>query len=64
MKKDKWVDKKVFKKFAGKWVGLCDNNIVAHNEDAGKVIDLINKKCGDKKTTIFKVPEKNQILLL
>jgi len=63
-KKLKWIDKKDFKKYTGKWVGLCDNKIIASSKDAGYVIDNLKKNCGDKETSIVRIPERGQVLLL
>ena len=48
----------------GEWVAVCENKIVACGDKPSIVIDKAREICGEKETTLFRVPENNQILLL
>ena len=52
------------KKYVGKWVAVCGKKIVCSNKDPGIVMDEAKEICGNKETSIFRVHEKGQILLL
>ena len=58
------INSKNHEKHAGEWVVVCGQKIVACGESPSVVIDNARAICGDKETTIFRVPENNQILLL
>ena len=52
-----------FNKYAGQWIAVSGNKVVANAGSASEVIDEAKKKTKDK-STIMKVPEKDQVLLL
>ncbi len=52
------------KSHVGEWVAICNKKVVACGADPGNVMDMARQICGSKETTIFRVPEKDQILLL
>ena len=63
MKTDKTLQREL-RKYVGKWVAVCGKKVVAADKNPGNVMDIAKELCGNKETTIFRVHEKNQILLL
>lgn len=50
-------------KYAGDWIAVADNKVIAKGESASEVMSKSKKKTKNR-TTIMKVPDNNQILLL
>ncbi|MBI2631987.1 hypothetical protein HYW75_03215 [Candidatus Pacearchaeota archaeon] len=63
MKKSKPIEKEL-KKHIGEWVAICNKKIVACGSNPSSVMDKAKDLCGNRETTILRVPEKSQILLL
>ena len=63
MKKNKSIENEL-KKHVGKWVAICNRKIVAFGNNPSSVMDKAKDLCGNQETTILRVPEKSQILLL
>ncbi len=63
MKKSKSIENEL-KKHVGKWVAICNRKIVAFGNNPSNVMDKAKVLCGTQETTILRVPEKSQILLL
>jgi len=54
---------KTLSDFAGKWVSMIDNQVVAKGTDAKVVFDIAKKKYPDKVPLIMKVPTDGVMLL-
>ena len=50
-------------KYSGSWVAVSGNKVVATGVSASEVLTKA-KKASSKKSTIMRIPEKKQILLL
>lgn len=44
--------------FSGKWIAICEENIVSFGDDAKKTFEEAQKKCPKKKVMIARVPEE------
>ena len=55
---------KQLEKHVGEWVAVCEDKIVAHDKNPKKVMGEARSICGSKKRSIFRVHDKNQIMLL
>ena len=47
--------------YEGKWVVLCDENIVVVGDNVNKILNEAKKKCPNKRLMLAKVPEENFI---
>ena len=63
MKKNKSIEKEL-KKHVGEWVAICKKKIIACGDNPSSVMDKAKELGGSQETTILRVPEKSQILLL
>ena len=54
---------KTLSDFAGKWVSMVDNQVVAKGTDAKVVFDKAKKKHPDKVPLIMKIPTDGVMLL-
>ena len=50
------------KKYKGKWVAICETDIVSFGEDAKKTFDDAKRKCPTKKIVIARVPEEQTMI--
>ena len=50
--------------YSGKWIAVCENGVVASGDDAGEVMREAKKRCKGKVSTLTKIPNKNQVLIL
>ena len=50
-------------KYAGDWIAVAGNKVVAKGESASEVMTKSKKKT-KKRTTVMRVPEKNVVMLL
>ena len=50
-------------RYAGEWIAVAENKVIARATSASEVIDKAEKKTTAKKT-IMKVPHKGVVLLL
>ena len=51
-----------FDKYKGKWVAICESNIVCSGDNAKKTFEEAQKKCPNKKILIVKVPEEQTMI--
>ena len=51
-----------FEEYKGKWVALCESNIVSFGENAKKTFEEAQKKYPNKKILIAKIPEEQTII--
>ena len=51
-----------FEEDKGKWVALCESNIVSFGENAKKTFEEAQKKYPNKKILIAKIPEEQTII--
>lgn len=59
-----WFMKHDLNNYAGKWIAVCEDKVVASGDDAGVVMKDAKKKCKGKVSTLTKVPKKDQVLIL
>ncbi len=45
-------------RYKGKWIIICDENIIASGEDIKKIVSEVQTKCPDKKFLLARVPEE------
>lgn len=50
-------------RYAGQWIAVAENKVVAKGSSSSEVISKADKKT-KKKSTVMRVPDNNQILLL
>lgn len=48
--------------YAGQWIAICENKMVAHGKDLREVFREVKKKYPSKKPLITKVPEKETMI--
>jgi len=48
--------------YIGKWIAICDDEIVAHGSSAKKVFAEAKKKCPAEKPLLTRVPEKETMI--
>lgn len=48
--------------FRGKWIAICEENIVSFGDDAKKTFEEAQKKCPRKKVMIARVPEEQTMI--
>jgi len=53
---------KDFEKYKGKWVAICETDIVSAGEDAKKTFEEAQKKCPNKKILLAKIPEEQTMI--
>jgi len=46
----------------GKWVAICDTNIICYGENAKATFEEAKKKCVNKKIIIARVPEEQTMI--
>jgi|WetSurMetagenome_2_1015567.scaffolds.fasta_scaffold608229_2 hypothetical protein len=51
-----------FKEYEGKWVAICETDIVCFGENAKKTFEEAQKKCKNKKIIIARVPEQETMI--
>lgn len=49
-------------KYEGKWVAICETEIVGYGENAKKTFEEAKKKCMNKKIIIARVPEEQTMI--
>ena len=48
--------------YKGKWVAICETDIVCYGENAKKTFEEAQKKCKNKKIIIARVPEEGTMI--
>lgn len=59
-----WYIEADVSKYAGKWIAIVDQKVVANGEDAKKVYYEAKKKYPQKRPSLAKVPTKDLLVLL
>lgn len=52
-----------FSKYAGEWIGLLDNRVVAHGPTFKEVAEIVDREFNSKKILITRIPQKIAQLL-
>ncbi len=48
--------------YEGKWVVLCDENIVVVGDNVNEILNEAKKKCPNKRLMLAKVPEEGTMI--
>ncbi|MFA7708071.1 MAG: DUF5678 domain-containing protein [Candidatus Pacearchaeota archaeon] len=48
--------------YKGKWVAICETDIVSFGENAKKTFEEAQKKCPNKRIVIARVPEEQTMI--
>jgi len=54
--------KESFEKYKGKWVAICEKDIVSAGENAKETFEKAQKICPGKKIMIARVPEEQTMI--
>jgi len=54
--------KESFEKYKGKWIAICESDVVSSGENAKKTFEEAQEKCPNKKIMIVKVPEEHTMI--
>jgi len=49
-------------KYEGKWVAICETDIICYGEDAKKTFEEAQSKCKNKKIILARVPEEETMI--
>ena len=58
-----WYIKADTQRYAGKWIAIVDQKIVASGDDAEKVYREAKTRCPEEKPSVAKVPSKEILAL-
>ena len=48
--------------YKGKWVAICEENIVCYGDNAKETFEEAKKKCSNKKIILARVPEEQTMI--
>ena len=54
--------KEGFERYKGKWVAICEEDIVSSGENAKETFEKAQEACPGKKIMIAKVPEEHTMI--
>ena len=61
---DAFMRKKNWSKYAGRWVAICDDKVIANASTLNGVVKESSKKCGGMTPTFTKIPDRGSTLFL
>lgn len=51
-----------FEKYKGRWIVICNEDIIASGDDVEKTLEEAKKKCPKKRLMVAKVPEEGTMI--